>query len=161
MVKLYQTILILILSTLPVFAQNEVSENIKKSVQEFDLANIAMMKKDQNLAYTHLKNAVNFDPTNSTFLNSAAFMAMQHNEYDIALDYLNKALPLDIERYGDQHPAVASIYNNMGTVWSKKGDHKKAYDYLDKAYQIALSELGEKHPQSITIKQHRDAEKLN
>ena len=134
-------------------------DDINLSVKEFDLANVAMMKKDNKQAYIHLQKAASLDPTNSTFLNSAAFMAMSNGELDVAMEYLDDALPLDIERYGESHPAVASVLNNMGTIWSKKGNHKKAVEYYEKALTVVENELGKTHPRVVSIRDIRDVEK--
>ena len=136
------------------------SENITASNKEYDLANVAMMKKEDVVAYEHLKNAAALDPTNSTYSNSAGYMAMHLGEFKTSLDYLNKALALDREKFGDDHPNVASILNNMGAVHSKMGDSKKAVDYYDRAYIIIKDFLGEKHPQVQTVKRIRDEEAI-
>ena len=132
------------------------TENIAASNKEYDLANIAIMKKQDVTAYEHLKNAATLDPTNSTYSNSAGYMAMHLGEFETSLDYLNKALALDSEKFGDKHPNVASILNNMGAVHSKMGDSKKAVDFYDRAYIIIKDFLGEKHPQVHTVKRIRD-----
>jgi tetratricopeptide (TPR) repeat protein len=162
MSKFCKILFLYLMTSCVLFAQVS-DEDISKSVKEYDLANIAMMKKQDEEAYTHLQNAAEFDPSNSTFLNSASYMAMHLGHLDVALDYLDKAMVIDVKKYGDNHPNVASIFNNMGSVWSKKGDHKKAVDYYDKAYAIIAKSLGEKHPQVVSVKRIRDEEaaKLN
>lgn len=139
------------------------AEDITASHKEYDLANVAMMKKQDAEAYEHLKKAATLDPTNSTYNNSAGYMAMHLGEFETSLEYLNTALALDSEKFGDGHPNVASILNNMGSVYSKMGDSKKAVDYYDRAYAIIADFLGENHPQVQTVKKIRDDEaaKLN
>lgn len=162
MIKICTIILVYLITHSVLFAQVS-DEDVNGSVKEYDLANIAMMKKQDAEAYVHLQNAVKLDPENSTFLNSASYMAMHLGHLDVALDYLDKALAIDSEKFGKNHPNVASVLNNMGSVWSKKGDHKKAVDYYDQAYAIIAETLGEKHPQVVNIKRIRDIEaaKLN
>ncbi len=158
MTNLCKIAIIMICYHIPAEAQTS-ADDINLSVKEFDLANVAMMKKDAEQAYIHLQKAASLDPTNSTFLNSAAFMAMSNGELDVAMDYLDDALPLDVERYGESHPAVASVLSNMGTVWSKKGDHKKAVEFYEQALAIVEKELGKTHPRVVNIREIRDAEK--
>ena len=137
---------------------NTSDDNITASIKEYDLANVAMMKKQDAEAYIHLKEAVELDPTNSTFINSAGYMAMHLGEFQNSLDYLKRALALDTEKFGKTHPNVASIFNNMGTVYSKMGESEKAVDYYDQAYAIISKVLGEKHPQVVNVKRIRDDE---
>lgn len=134
------------------------AENITASNKEYDLANVAMMKEQDAEAYEHLKQAAALDPTNSTYSNSAGYMAMHLGEFATSLEYLNTALALDSEKFGNDHPNVASVLNNMGSVYSNMGDSKKAVDYYDRAYVIIADFLGEKHPQAQTVKRTRDVE---
>lgn len=140
------------------FAQTPSREAMDKAVIEHDKANVAMMKKDNETAYTHLKNAVELDPTNSSFLNSTAYMAMQMGEPEKAIDYLDMALELDKQQYGDDHPNVASVINNKASVYSSMGNHEKAVEHYKKAYDIVVGSLGEKHPQAELIKNLLDKE---
>lgn len=141
-----------------VFAQTPSREDIDKAAVEHDKANVAMMKKDNETAYTHLKNAIELDPTNSSFLNSTAYMAMQMGEPEKAIDYLDMALDLDKKEYGDNHPNVASVINNKASVYSSMGDHKKAVKHYKQAYDIVVTALGDKHPQAELIKNLLDKE---
>lgn len=140
------------------FAQTS-AENIAASVAEHDKANVAMMKNDNDTAYSHLKKAVELDPTNSAFLNSAAYMAMQNEEYDNSISYLNMALVLDKEKFGENHMNVASVLNNIASVYSKMGDREGAVSHYSRAYNMVVMELGDKHPQAAIIKRLLDAEK--
>lgn len=140
------------------FAQTPSREDIDKAAVEHDKANVAMMKKDNETAYTHLKNAIELDPTNSSFLNSTAYMAMQMGEPEKAIDYLDMALDLDKKEYGDNHPNVASVINNKASVYSSMGDHKKAVKHYKQAYDIVVTALGDKHPQAELIKNLLDKE---
>ncbi|MEA3548429.1 MAG: tetratricopeptide repeat protein, partial [Thermodesulfobacteriota bacterium] len=65
---------------------------------------------------------------------------------DKAIDFYNKALAIDLKVLGDQHPKVATYYNNLGSAWTSKGDYDKAIAFYNKALAIALKVLGEQHP---------------
>lgn len=151
MFKLFTIFIAALLLNSSVLAQPS-PENIEKSVKENDLAQVAMMKKDSSTAYEHLKNAVELDPTNSTFINSAAYLAMQMKEFDQSLAYLDKALELDKETFGESHPNVASVLNNIASVYATKGDKQKSIEYYQKAYEMIVAEVGENHPQAEVIK---------
>ncbi len=133
-------------------------QNINNSITENECAKIAIIEKNDIKAYAHLQKAIAFDPNNSTFFNSVAFMAMKQGEFKNSIDYLEKALRIDTKNFGGNHPNVASILNNIGAVYSKLGDKKSALEYFDKAYKIISEYLGEKHPQTANIKRIRDRE---
>jgi len=61
-------------------------------------------------------------------------------------DYYLKALDIILNVYGDKHPRVAAIYNNLGAAWDRLGEHQKALDYYTKALDIDLKVYGDKHP---------------
>ena len=134
-------------------------ENVAASVAEHDKANIAMMKNDSETAYMHLKKAVELDPTNSAFLNSTAYLAMQAEEYENSITYLNMALELDKEKFGENHMNVASVINNIASVYSKMGDRQNAISHYQQAYDMVVASLGEAHPQADIIKRLLDTEK--
>lgn len=158
MTRILTAFLTIISITTIAFAQAPSREDIDKAAAEHDKANVAMMKKDNETAYSHLKNAVEIDPTNSSFLNSTAYMAMQMGEPEKAIDYLDVALDLDKKEYGDNHPNVASVINNKASVYSSMGDHKKAVEHYKQAYDIVVAALGDKHPQAELIKNLLDKE---
>jgi len=157
MLNIFNVLLIFLFGFSNLQAQTS-KEDIAASISEYDQANIAMIKEQDQQAYQHLQNAARLDPNNSTFINSAAYMAMQLGHFKISLDYLDQALKLDSDTFGDNHPNVASILNNIGSVYSEMGDSRKAVEYYDQAYAIIAGELGEKHPQAQNVKRIRDTE---
>ena len=135
------------------------TEALNQAVKEHDQANIAMMKKDEELAYSHLQKAAELDPENATYLNSAAYMAMKLGDPEKAILYLDQAIMLDKERYGEDHPNVAMVINNKASVYSNMGNSEMAIEHYQQAYDIVVASVGEKHPQAETIKGFLDAEK--
>lgn len=134
------------------FAQDVSREDVDKSVAEEDAAKVAMMKNDLKTAYVHMKKATELDPTNSTFFNSVAYLAMKNGEPEKAIEFLKSAKNLDQEKFGEGHPNVAAVINNMASVYSSMGDHAKAVDHYQQAYDMVVAALGETHPQSENIK---------
>ena len=59
---------------------------------------------------------------------------------------------LDIRRsvYGENHPDVATIYNNMGVVHYSQKEYDLAKEYYLKSLTISKSVYGEKHPEALT-----------
>ncbi|MES0337561.1 MAG: tetratricopeptide repeat protein [Candidatus Magnetobacterium sp. LHC-1] len=50
-----------------------------------------------------------------------------------AIEYLEKALAIRLEVYGDKHPDIAASYRNLADVFAKSGDPHKAAEYTAKA----------------------------
>ena len=63
-----------------------------------------------------------------------------------AQEYLNEALKIGLERWGEQHPEVASSYQNLGVVQHLKGNNGQALAFWNQALAIRLVVLGEHHP---------------
>jgi tetratricopeptide (TPR) repeat protein len=63
-----------------------------------------------------------------------------------AIDYHERALAIYKQVYGEQHPAVATTLNNMGTAYNSLGDAKRALTYFQQALTIDKQISGEQHP---------------
>lgn len=71
---------------------------------------------------------------------------INQDEVTTAEKFYNKSLILSQVVFGDDHPAVAVCYNNMGKVYSRYQDGAdKALDYYNKALTITRKTLGEDH----------------
>ena len=71
-------------------------------------------------------------------------------KFDKALEYFQMTLDIRLGLLGENHPNVASSYNNIGIVWDVKGDYDRALEYHEKALSIRLRVLGEDHPDVAT-----------
>ena len=69
------------------------------------------------------------------------------------MDFYNKALQIDLEVFGDNHPDVAIDYNNLGMAYRDVGDKQKAVHYLKQALTIMNTVYGPDHP-SVKIFQN-------
>ncbi|MBF0556254.1 MAG: tetratricopeptide repeat protein [Nitrospirae bacterium] len=69
-----------------------------------------------------------------------------------ALEYYEKALKIDLNVYGENHPNVATEYNNMGNAWDIIGESKKALEYYEKALEILQKFYDDNHPRVRKIK---------
>ena len=67
-------------------------------------------------------------------------------EYAEALESFQKALMILIKVLGEQHPDVATSYNNIGGALGSQGKHSEALVHHQKALTIELNVLGEEHP---------------
>lgn len=99
------------------------------------LSNVSNPKKDENLA---------------RFFLEFGWILYDVGEAEKAIDYHEKALKIDIDIYGENHPAVTTMYSNLGAAWYALGDSKKAIDYYEKALKIGIEIYGENHPAVAT-----------
>jgi len=67
--------------------------------------------------------------------------------FDSAKKYLDWALKIGLEKFGENHIVVAGSYNNLGVLHYFKGDFEPAIDYYKKSLQIRRGILGEEHPE--------------
>ena len=70
--------------------------------------------------------------------------------YSESLYYCMKVLAIREKVLPENHPDIAEIYNNIGCVYDKLGNHKQALEYLKKALTIRIKVLPENHPDIAT-----------
>ena len=66
-------------------------------------------------------------------------------DFQQAKYYLARALDICLKQLGPEHVAVATSYNNLGTVYRNLGDFQQAKDYYVRGLHINLKELRPKH----------------
>ena len=66
-------------------------------------------------------------------------------DYDEALKYYNKALKIDKEVFGEEHPYTAMSYLNIGGTYYKLGEYNDALKHYNKALKIKKEVFGQKH----------------
>ena len=54
-------------------------------------------------------------------------------------------LLIQLSVFGENHPYVATTYNNIGFIYYSQGDYVKALEYYNKALSIRLFVFGENH----------------
>ena len=72
------------------------------------------------------------------------------------MEYYEKALEILKAVHGEQHPDMASIYNEIGGIYYMQGEYARALEYLQKALEIYRAVLGEQHPYTIQTKRSID-----
>ena len=108
---------------------------------------IALFDKELALAYlAKIDTAVSFVAEDSDLLYQLGRCEDKFANYDKALEYFEKSLAIDLKTLGDEHPIVATSYNNIGIVWRSKGECDKALEYYKKCLAIRLKTLGSEHP---------------
>ena len=58
--------------------------------------------------------------------------------FDKALVQYRRALDIQIRVFGQEHPDVADLYNNIGLVYHSQGKVKEALDQLHRAFEIRI-----------------------
>ena len=66
--------------------------------------------------------------------------------YSESLCYYMKVLAIQEKVLPENHPAIATSYNNVGSAYGKLGDHKKDLEYCLKALAIREKVLPENNP---------------
>ena len=66
-------------------------------------------------------------------------------QYNQAKEHYEEALVIKKEVYGEHHANVATVYFNLGVVYSDLGQHSQAKEHHDKALTIRKAVHGEQH----------------
>ncbi|MBA3012951.1 MAG: tetratricopeptide repeat protein [Desulfobacula sp.] len=94
------------------------------------------------------------DENVATLLNNLGMAYKTLGETTKAIEYYEKALRIDLNVFGDQHPKVAIRYNNLGSAYKTLGETTKAIEYFEKALRIFTTVYGENHPNTKTVNQN-------
>ena len=70
--------------------------------------------------------------------------------FDKALDFFKRCLDIQLKTLGREHPSVANSHNNIGLIWSKKGEYQKALEFYQSCLDIRLKTYGAEHPSVAT-----------
>ena len=66
--------------------------------------------------------------------------------YNEAKDLYLKSLKQAESLFGENHPSVAEIKNNLGVLLKKEGHYEQALEYLKQALKIFKHYYGSEHP---------------
>ncbi len=109
---------------------------------------------EKNLQYGQAQEAhqqaVSLNPNNLVAQAHLGSIEQKMAQYQQALKRHLKALALAQEKHGENHPDVATSYNNIGLVYADLGENSKALEFYQKALKILLQVLSENHPKVAT-----------
>ena len=71
-----------------------------------------------------------------TLYNNYGVLLRRQKKYDEALEIYKKALDIDLEIYGNNHPSVGRVYGNIGNIYMETKRYAEAENYLLKSIQI-------------------------
>jgi tetratricopeptide (TPR) repeat protein len=108
-----------------------------------------------NQCIEYLTEAIDIEINEGTdklaiYYNNLGLAWQDKGDLDKAIDYLEKALEIDLKLSGEENPKIATYYNNLGLAWKDKGDLDKAIEYFEKALKIGLKLFGEENPSIAT-----------
>ena len=134
-------------------SQREEEEKREKEHAEtaYNLGNVYFVELDFQKALDAYLDAVRLAPDNSIYLYMAGYTFDRIAQYDKAIEYFGKALKFGLKTFGEDHPDIATIWNNYGLAWKEKGEYDKAIAYYEKALKSNLKNFGEDHPEVATI----------
>ena len=69
---------------------------------------------------------------------------------DLANRYYRHALEIHLARYGDRHPAVATIYNDLGVYHYQRVEYDEAEAAFTRAQELFTASLGAEHRETLT-----------
>ncbi|MCH7501595.1 MAG: tetratricopeptide repeat protein [Nitrospinae bacterium] len=135
----------------PALAESLLQEVDASGIQQsaeasYQLGLLAKNRVDYKTAWQALSRAAQLAPDNSLYLNEAGLMADNLGHYDTAIQFYERALAIDLETHGPEHPNVATLWNNLGSAWHEKNDYDQSIVYLEKALASDLKTLGPDHP---------------
>ena len=61
---------------------------------------------------------------------------------------------LSLSIYGEYHPNISVIYENLAYVYNSIGDQSRNLEYLEKAFDISKEILGEDHFDTLQLKEN-------
>ncbi len=75
-----------------------------------------------------------------------AYLLQYIAEYEKAQELYSQVLEIRKRVLGEEHPATATSYNNLASVYASQGEYRKAEGLYGKALRISERVLGEEHP---------------
>ncbi len=85
------------------------------------------------------------------FVSLGSFYEAQ-GAYAQALLWYEQCLSVAIERLGEEHPRIASIYNNLANLYLSLGRYPEAERLYQKQLELIPPLLGEEHPYHFSMK---------
>ena len=64
------------------------------------------------------------------------------------MEYTRRALDIDEKAHGPNHPTVATLANNIGTILRAQGDLRARLKYTRRALHILQATLGPENPRT-------------
>lgn len=95
----------------------------------------------------YLKLRAILDTTNVTWQSETGIFIENHlGDFSLAMQYFERSLEINRQKYGDYHEEVAISHNNVGRVYSSQNNYAKAIEHYTCALNIWKQLYGDSHP---------------
>ena len=129
----------------------ELQEREDIALDCFNLAETFKLTHQLDSALYYLSKRLEIDSNNAGWLSDIAdFYRVYIGDYNLALSYLYKVRKIQERVLDENHPALATTYNNIGLICDLRGDYDTALEYYDKVRKVEERVLGENHPALAT-----------
>lgn len=112
----------------------------------FQLAKLAEDRIDYPAAERYYRRAVELQPENTRYLNDAGEMAYTMAHYAEAEPLIRRAMAIDEDSYGKNHPSVARDLNNLAQLLKATNRLAEAEPLMQWALAIDEASYGKDHP---------------
>lgn len=116
----------------PALEEGQLQGYYKQALQHYRDGKFAEAIGESEQFLPHTQNDTLY--ANTCMIAGASYRQLE--EYTTAIQYYQKALSIRRELYGEQHPRIGDIYNNLGVVYWRKEDYKQALNYYKKDLKI-------------------------
>lgn len=96
-------------------------------------------------ALVYLKKRLDLNPVDVNYIMDYADFLEFSAKYEEAKNYYLSALKIKIDRNETESDQTATIYNNIGNIYSKQGNYPQALEYHYTALAIQKKVFGEEH----------------
>ena len=136
-------------------AENYLKESAKDSIEEaastfFELGKLKKLQLQYKDAFTYMELAAKVDSQNIFYLNEAGLLSLTMGLNSVAFDFFKKALLVSKENRGEENASIAALYNNLGSVYRRKGEFDNAIEFYEKALSIDKKLFGNENPRIAT-----------
>ncbi len=87
-------------------------------------------------------------PEASSLLGKAGKFLHDHGQYDEAELFFQRALAIDEQVLGDEHPKTADTLLALAWLYQEQGDYTRAEELYQRALEIRKQVLGDEHPKT-------------
>jgi tetratricopeptide (TPR) repeat protein len=94
------------------------------------------------------------DAQGATLLNNLAGLLDRQGDYAAARPLYERALAINEQALGPQHPATAVSLNNLAGLLDRQGDYAAARPLYERALAINEQALGPQHPDTQTVRRN-------
>lgn len=132
--------------------QTEVIQDQEKILagKFFEISLIKQLNFKYKEALLNIEKAVVLQPINLGYLRQASYLNLVMGNYDEAIIHADLALSASLNKYDENHIAVATAYNNLGLLYGSTMHLKKALHYIELSLKIALQSVDEESREIAT-----------